>query len=130
MQKIRERLAGMTIMYTVQATPAGKYWNVYVPALDRSTQARNIKEIALIAKDLITVITEESPPQINVEYVVPEDVQEAIRLKAQAQHLKTQARAKQRQAAQILHDKGMTLRDIGALLGISYQRVHQLVAQA
>lgn len=120
----------MTAVYTVQATPVGKYWDIYVPAINRSTQARNMREIALMAQDLISIMTQEAQPQINVEYMVPQEVQESLDYKARAQQLEQLAQAKQRQAATLLHDKGMPFRDIGALLEISYQRAHQLVAQS
>ena len=33
-----------------------------------------------------------------------------------------------RSAAQELRDEGLTVREIGTLLGVSYQRAHQLLA--
>lgn len=120
----------MSTVYTVQATLVGRYWDVYVPTINRSTQARNMKEIATMAKDLIAIMTSETQPQINIEYIVPQEVRESLDYKAQAQQLEQLAQAKQRQAATLLHDKGMSFREIGALLGVSYQRAHQLVAQS
>ena len=33
-----------------------------------------------------------------------------------------------REAARALHDQGLPMRDVGALIGVSHQRVHQLLA--
>jgi transposase-like protein len=35
---------------------------------------------------------------------------------------------KAREAARILHEEGMPLRDVGRVLGVSHQRAHQLVS--
>lgn len=113
--------------YRVEAQPDGKYWCVEVPAIGRATMATSVKDIDVMAKDLIEVMTGEKDPAIDVAFVnLPDEVAESLRLKAEAERIEAEARDKQRQAVLSLHGMGMPFREIGALLGISYQRAHQL----
>ncbi|PLS30059.1 hypothetical protein Uis1B_2110 [Bifidobacterium margollesii] len=113
--------------YTVDVTPDGKYWCIDVPAVKRVTMATSIKEIDVMAKDLIEIMTGEKDPAINVVMHLPEAVEESIRLRKAAEQAAERSRAKQREAVLSLHGMGMPFREIGALLGISHQRAHQLV---
>lgn len=89
--------------------------------------ATSVREIETMAKDLIEIMTGEQNPAIAVEYInLPDEVGESIKLKAEAERVEAEARDKQRQAVVSLHDMGMPFREIGAILGISYQRAHQL----
>lgn len=117
----------MSKVYDVEAMLDGKYWCIDVPAVKRVTMAASIKEVDVMAKDLIEIMTGEKDPAIAVHMHVPEEVAEALRLKKEAEAAEERARAKQREAAISLHGKGLPFREIGALLGISYQRAHQLV---
>lgn len=114
------------MIYHVEIKPDEGYWCVKVPAINRATQAKNLKEVDLMAKDLISIMTGEENPEITVEMQLPESVSEAIRLRRETELLENQARAKQREAVSVLHDMGFTFRDIGKTMGISYQRAHQL----
>lgn len=118
----------MSHAYKVLATPDGRAWCLEVPEVERVTMAMSVKEIDVMAKDLISIMTGEPDPAIAVEYVLPEEASEAMRLKAEAERIEAESRAQQRRAVRKLHGDGMPFRDIGALLGISYQRAHQLAA--
>ena len=114
--------------YRVEATEDQGYWCIRVPQIQRSTQARSINEIAVMAKDLICIMTPEENPDIEVIYTnLPPEVAEAVELKRQAAELEARAMATQGVAVKKLHELGVSLRDIGRLLGISHQRAHQLV---
>ena len=43
--------------YTVIAVREGRWWSIYVPEIDRHTQARRKSEIEPMARDLISVMT-------------------------------------------------------------------------
>ena len=45
--------------YTYNVTRDGRFWLIHVPELDRSTQARNLREVDEMAVDLISVITDQ-----------------------------------------------------------------------
>ncbi len=50
-------------------------------------------------------------------------------LRDQAASAQAQASAEIRQAARTMADSGLSLRDIGTILELSHQRVHQLLAE-
>jgi DNA-directed RNA polymerase specialized sigma24 family protein len=112
--------------YQVQVEPDGPYWSIWVPAIKRATQAKRLKDIDMMAKELISIMTDEKDPAINVEMQLPQEVKEAQKMKKQADELASKAQSAQKNAVQKLHHEGMPYRDIGTLLGISYQRAQQL----
>ena len=109
---------------------------LYVPEVDRWTQARNLREIETMARDLIAVM--EGVPtdsfNLHVDLITPEPVAAHLarsrEFAEQAATARAAAAAESRAAARELHDVGVPLRDIGELLHVSYQRAHQLVTEA
>lgn len=122
--------------YEVKAERDGNYWFVTVPAIGRATQARHVREIDMMARDLIESMTGEPPESFDLTVTIelPDTVTEALQaakdLRAQAAALQTDAATCHRQAVRELKTAGLALRDIGALLGISHQRVFQLNQEA
>lgn len=118
--------------YRVTAEIDGRFWLIRVPVLDRVTQARSVREIPMMAKDLIRIMTDEVEPVIEVEYLLPDEVREQIALAESLRVEEAEARAEAaraiRRAAKALHDLRLPLRDVGAVLGVSHQRAHQLVS--
>jgi predicted nucleotidyltransferase len=120
--------------YDVTVTPAGRYWHIEVPAVDRVTQARHLREVDDMARDLIAIMTDEAPAtiELDVRVVLPKSVREHLRaaeeLRQESARAQAQAAKELRAAAQTLHEAGLPLRDVGAALGVSYQRAHQLVS--
>ena len=134
--------------YDVLVQPDGRYWYVQVPAIERSTQAKGLDDIEPMAKDLITVMNDDDNPELKVTFVLPKQAkqhvtemfrQREIAKKANAQAAAGSrtpatgpthcwdAAAESRLAARALRNEGLTYRQIGALLGVSYQRAFQLV---
>ena len=97
------------------------------------TQARNLAEAELMAKDLtaccLDILLDSVEVTLNVD--VPEPAKaaasQAVALFEEAAMARHEAAAKSREAAEALREQGWTLRDIGKALGVSYQRAHQLV---
>jgi DNA-directed RNA polymerase specialized sigma24 family protein len=115
----------------------GQFWNVRVPEVERSTQARTLSEAEAMARDLVAIM-EDIPPdsfEVEVKIVLPDDVRREMQRSAD---LRQQAASKQAEAAQIarevalrLRDElGMSLRDIGKALGVTFQRAKQLLDEA
>ena len=98
---------------------AGKFWAIRVPEIGYATQARTIKEL--------NTMTEDKDIHIDYRYDLPSEVAESLELKRQAAELEARAMETQGTAVKKLHEMGVSLRDIGCLLGISHQRAHQLV---
>lgn len=122
--------------YQVRVTRDGKFWLIHVPAVERWTQARKLGEIHEMAQDLIEIMTGTPGETIDLDITIslPAEVQErldrAAELRSQASRAQGQAAEEEfSSAARTLHDQGMSMREIGEVLGISYQRAHQLVSQ-
>lgn len=52
----------------------GRFWNIRVPEVERSTQARNLREAEAMGRDLIAIM-EDIPPdsfEVEVKVTLPE----------------------------------------------------------
>jgi DNA-directed RNA polymerase specialized sigma subunit len=87
------------------------------------------------ARDMLSLLLDKAPDSFEVE-IVP-DLTDPERLalegideaKANYELAKVQITRRQREAAALLvKDQGLTIRDAGAIMGISYQRIAQLTA--
>lgn len=123
----------MTETYTVRVERADKFWLLYVPEVDRHTQARHLGEVELMARDLVAVMLQVQPDsfELLVDLVLPADIRglldEAERLRQESARANRAAAGQARAAARGLADLGLSLRDIGIALGVSRQRAHQLL---
>jgi hypothetical protein len=122
--------------YTVRARRIGSWWALDVEGLRGvHTQVRRIDQADEIARDAIAGVLEISPD--SFEIVVAPEVPAALRTmvdqatKARSQAAQAQDAAAQltRDAARRLVDEGLTVRDAGVLLGVSHQRIAQLVRE-
>lgn len=117
---------------TVERTDNG--WAIYVPAVDRYTWTPHLREIDEMARDLVQVMTDEPLDEIAVNVELPAEFAEPIkamqRARATATGADAAAREYQRVAATTLRGAGAPLRDIAAAIGVSHQRVHQVLADA
>jgi hypothetical protein len=120
--------------YHATAELEGRYWLVHVEEVDRWTQARHLREVESMARDLVAVMLDVGEETFDLELDVrlPASVQEhldaAKRLRDEAVHANSASAVEVRLAARELVDASVPLRDIGQLLGVSHQRVHQLVS--
>lgn len=121
-------------LYVCTATPVGRAWHVEVPAVARSTQALRFADIENVVRDLVTIMTGEQDPEVDVRVSLPAEIQSCLDEAARQRALEVQARraasAQYRQAAVALRSMGLTLADVGAVLGISHQRAAQLTRPA
>lgn len=121
--------------YTVTAERSGRWWAlqcVEVPGalsqVTRLDQADQIREaIAFVAG------VDEDSIEIHLQPVLPEGVTQhlaqAAALREEADQAKGAAAREVRQAAGELSQAGLSMRDIGSVLEVSYQRAHQLVSE-
>lgn len=124
----------MTV-YDVRVERADRYWLVHVPQVHRTTQARSLREVAAMARDLIMLMSEEGLEPQGVELAIdirlPESVRKhiarAAELREQETHVRQEAAREQRAAVRELAEQGLTVRDIGTALGFSFQRAQQLI---
>ncbi|MDQ2884247.1 MAG: hypothetical protein M3Y48_24690 [Actinomycetota bacterium] len=118
--------------YDVHVERGDRYWLVHVPEIDRSTQARTLREVEDMARDLISIMSNVAPDsfEIEVDVAMPEAAAEhlarAEQLRTAAAQAQTDAATALRAAAVALKGSGIPLRDLGRLLGVSFQRAGQL----
>lgn len=122
--------------YTVRARRIGGWWALDVEGLSGvHTQVRRIDQADDMAREAIagvlgvaadtfeTVIAPEVPAALRSM------VDEAIEARSQAAHAQDAAGQLTRDAARRLVDEGLTVRDAGVLLGLSHQRIAQLIRE-
>jgi predicted RNase H-like HicB family nuclease len=125
--------------YTVLAErdEAG-WWAVRVPELPGVfSQARRLDHVEEYAREAIDLaVSVGHAPKgdfaLQIEARVPElddDLATVRAVRADAERLQAEAAERTRVIARQLADKGLTVRDIGATLGVSYQRAAQLVGK-
>lgn len=122
--------------YTALVSRDGKFWHVEVPEIDRVTQARNISEVDDMARDLIAIMAGVEPDsfELDVRIQLPDSVRAHLSEVERARGAETEARshaaAELRAAAAELKNAGLSVRELGAVLGISYQRASQLTSRS
>ena len=120
--------------YEVTVTRDGKWWMVHIPELDGLTQARRLAEGGEMAREYIaaTLGVELAEVEVEVHVASVAGIDVGARLKA-IEDERARAKELERQAseaaASLAKDlaREVPLRDVGAVLGVSYQRAHQLV---
>jgi hypothetical protein len=122
-------VVALTHHYRTQVERDGQFWLIRVDGVG-TTQARHLREVTAMAIDLIEVMTGQTDVDADVAYELPATVaahlNRARRLREQSAETQTEAAAEARAAARELAAAGITMRDIGQLLGVSHQRAHQL----
>jgi hypothetical protein len=119
--------------YHADVTRDGKFWLIRVPEIDRSTQALRYQDVRAMAAGLIEVMTGLGGADYDVELTVrlPGAVEDhlarAAVLRAEADGKRAEAAAESRAAVRELVAMGLSQREAGQVLGLSFQRVHQLV---
>ena len=122
--------------YRAELERDGRFWRVHVPDIDRTTQARSLSEAEAMARDLIAIMADvpQNSFDVDMKIILPEDVQleldQSVALREQAKQSQAEAARLARDAAQRLHTLGLSLRDIGQALGVTFQRAKQLVNEA
>lgn len=121
--------------YKATVTREDRWWMVHVPEIGGLTQARRLSEAKAMARSLVAVTldipADSFDVDIEVEKVGTVKVAErTARLRTAretATRLEHEVQAAAESLARDLANEGLPLRDIGDILGISYQRAHQLV---
>lgn len=118
---------------TAMAQRTGSWWAIEVPEYPGVfTQARRLDLVPAMVRDAVAAMTGIDSSDIVVQVVplVPdmdEVVRDAREAKAAAEVAQAAASEKLRSAARRLVERDLTVRDAGELLGVSPQRISQLV---
>ena len=120
--------------YTVRARRSGHWWALDVVGVRGAhTQVRRIDQAEDMAREAIAGVLDIPPASFTI-VVAPEVpaavrtmVDEATNARSQAAQAQVAAAHLTRDAARRLVQEGLTVRDAGSLLGVSHQRIAQLV---
>lgn len=124
--------------YEVSVRREGRWWMVEVPELDGLTQARRLDEVERVAREFIAVTTDVPLSKVAAEVSVVEaggrDLLEARTLvdalRRRAKDLEALIAELTREVASALTAADVPVRDVSSVLGVSHQRVSQLVQSA
>ena len=124
----------MPTTYRVTAIRSGRWWAVELHDLPPNhvgyTQGRDLAEAGLMAQDAIATLLDVPKSEIEIDLHVNEAdevVAEVERARARRADAAREEQATLIRAARRLVEQGMTQRDAARLLGLSFQRVHQLL---
>ena len=121
--------------YQVEAVRDGKWWALAVTGVRAAyTQARRLDQAEEMVRDMLTLLFEVDPDSFGVEISLRlADHQTAVlgeldRAKAEAELARAEVARQQQRAARVLvQEDGLTVRDAGTIMGLSHQRVAQLI---
>jgi len=123
--------------YTALAERDGSWWAITVPELEGVfSQARRLDRVEYMARDAISLMLEVPADSFDVEVVenheppTQEVIDDIVAAREAVAALKRSTANKTRDAVLALHEIGYPQRDIGRMVGISHQRVAQLLASA
>lgn len=125
----------MTDVYEYNIHQEGRNWVVQIPALGLTTQARNLRETDRMARSIVSLHLDVDPSTfevyrsniIGLPGTVADDVNRAIAERGRLAEAQEASNSATSRAAAELVEIGVPLRDAGYLLGISHQRVAQIV---
>ena len=122
--------------YRVEVVRSGEWWAITVPALvGVFSQAKRLDQVEDRAREAISLmldVDEDDVGDLDVVVTPParvadllETLEESV---AAADEATRSAVAVRREIAELLRAEGLPMRDVGELIGVSHQRVSQLLA--
>lgn len=122
--------------YRVTAQRDGRWWFVRVPEIQGAiTQARRLEQVESMAREVVSLLLDVTPESfdLDVQPAIPDEVRAELTrardLQRQAERTQAEAATLVREAARKLRAQGLTVADVGAVLGVSFQRASQLLDQ-
>ena len=123
--------------YQVTISRAAKWWMVAIPEIGGLTQARSVREAREIAREYIAVTLDVPLDSFAIEIVakrvgrvadITRTLEDIRAERARGEQIEREANERARDLAKRLAAENVTVRDIGELMNVSYQRAHQLVS--
>lgn len=115
----------------------GRWWMVRIPAVDGLTQARRLSEATRMAREYIAASQDVPLESVEVDLTfapighvsdIDTRVTKITHDRERAAELEQEAIAMTATLVRDLKAADVPMRDIGAIVGISHQRVHQLTS--
>ncbi|MGX4690556.1 hypothetical protein [Streptomyces sp. JNUCC 63] len=119
--------------YRVTARRAGEWWALEVPDLPGVfTQVKRMEQADKVVREAIAGMLDTEPDSfsVDVEPGLPDEAREALEAARQAPEATRKAAERERQAMQhtaAVLTRDLSQRDAGRFLGVSFQRVSQLL---
>ena len=121
--------------YTARCRRVGDWWAISVPELKGvNTQARRLEKADAMVRDAIALFLDVPADSfdIKIEPILPRDLQKKVgrarRVRGEADVLQAEAvTVSAAVAADLVQRAHLTVRDAGRVLGISHQRIAQLL---
>ncbi|HDH03363.1 MAG TPA: hypothetical protein ENH15_03860 [Actinobacteria bacterium] len=122
--------------FQVEVVRSGNWWSITVPALDGVfSQCKRLDQVEANAREAIALmldVDETDVGPIEVAVTPPPNVAgllESLEVSVATANDATKAAADaRRQVARLLREEGLPMRDVGRLIGVSHQRVSQILA--
>ncbi|WP_406709507.1 hypothetical protein [Trueperella pyogenes] len=114
------------------ATHAGRWWigEFTIDGREYGTQARRLDQLEAMIKDATSLMTNEEPDTFTVAITpvgIPFSIVSEYHTAAEASRTaESRLSAASRAAVHTLTEAGLSMRDVGTLMGLSVQRVSQL----
>jgi hypothetical protein len=122
--------------YTARAQRSGKWWAISVAGVPAAhTQVRRLDQADAAVRDLLSLVLDRPADSFDIrldadiEYPARAVLQELDEAKASYEHAQEAVFLQQMNAAAALTDAGFSQRDVGTLLGVSFQKASQLKTQ-
>lgn len=113
---------------TAEPAAAGSYQAV----AGAFSQCKRLDQVEAMAREVIAPMLDSDPADVGdveVDVHLPDDLAALRRSERLADDARQAATHAQRRAAEQLRAAGLSVRDIGRLLGVSHQRVSQILAR-
>jgi hypothetical protein len=122
-------------VYRVEVTRQDRWWSMHtlIPRTVIYSQARDIEDVEFMIRDAIAGALDVDPESFDVDLEfelasdVVDQVERAREAAAEAADVQARASRESRAAVQALRDEGLTLKEAGYFLGVTPQRVAQLL---
>jgi predicted RNase H-like HicB family nuclease len=121
--------------YSAKAVRSGDWWAITIPELKGvHSQARRLDQAEAMAREAISLFRDVPPDSFEVTVIpvlpapVQADVDRARAVRGEADELQREAAiATARAARELVKEAKLTVREAGQILGMSHQRVAQLL---
>ncbi|MDR2348737.1 MAG: hypothetical protein LBD90_09050 [Bifidobacteriaceae bacterium] len=120
--------------YQAKARKDGRFWLVEIPALAITGQARSLREVDEVAREVAGLALDADPDTVRVEvdFELPGDLAaawaNASAASAAARQAQSSAARRSREVVAALRSAGYTYAEAARVLGLSPQRVHKIAA--